>query len=194
MKGDDNMVKNEHGFSLVELLAIIVITTTIIVPLLSSLVDNIEINYRMHNRRSASSVGDATLSAMEELTFADLETLVNDENVASNYYLELNGGTTCDQLSPADQPLCDQIFGQVWNNLSFDDTTFRVFIYDYNLPQAYIDDLTTNTDIPIEVRNYMDTLTTSSDPNPALLRVSVWLLYADDPRGTVLFNGLITDE
>ncbi|MEC9484399.1 MAG: hypothetical protein UMR38_00815 [Candidatus Izemoplasma sp.] len=190
------MVKNDKGFSLVELLAIIVITTTIIVPLLSSLVDNIEINYRMHNRRSATSVAQGTLYGIGKLTFSDLESLVNDANTNADYFIELNE-TNCTLLpTQTDEDFCNQIFAQIWNNLSFDDTTYRAFIYDYNLPQAYIDDLTSpsNTDIPPEVKTEIEEITASTDPNPSLLRVTVWIQYEDDPRGVIILSGLITND
>jgi len=188
------MLRNSKGFSLIELFAVIFIASAIIYPLMTALVGNIEINDRLHLRRSATSIADGGLYGIDKLDFADLYTQVGVANSAGQYHVELNIDNCSSLFSTADQNLCTQLFSTIWNNLSFDATEYRVFIYDYNLPQSSIDGLNGNGLIPLEVRNDINNLTASSDVNLTLLRVSVWIQYYDDPVGTIMISGLIFDE
>jgi len=188
------MLRNNKGFSLIELFAVIFIASAIIYPLMTALVGNIEINDRLHLRRSATSIADGGLYGIDKLDFSDLYTQVESANSAGQYHVELNIDN-CDTLfSTEDQNLCIQLFSTIWNNLSLDATEYRVFIYDYNLPQSSIDALYGNATIPFEVRTDINNLTASSVVNPSLLRISVWVKYYDDPVGTIMISGLIFDE
>lgn len=188
------MLRNNKGFSLVELFAVIFIASAIIYPLMTALVGNIEINDRLHLRRSATSIADGALYGIDKLDFTDLYNQVGVANSAGEYYVELNIDNCSTLFSTADQNLCDQLFATIWNNLSLDAAHYRVFVYDYNLPQSSIDDLYGNALIPLEVRNDIYNLAASSVVNTSLLRVSVWIQYYDDPIGTIMISGLIFDE
>ena len=135
------MLKNNKGFSLVELFAMILISTVIIYPLMTSLVKNIEINDRLQQRRSASNIAEGSLYTLDKLDFVDLQGLVEDANLLippTDYYIELNSGTCGILASTADQLVCTELFNSVWNNLTLTSDQFRIFIYNYNLPQAYL--------------------------------------------------------
>ena len=188
------MIRNKKGFSLVELLAIIFISSLIVWPLTVTLVNNIQINDRLHYRRSATSIADGTMYGLDKLDFTDLETQVDTANTAGDYYIELNQDNCVNLASAADEALCDQIFAAIFNNLTLDATLFRVIIYDYNLPQASIDSLVADTSIPQEVRDEINLLTASTDPNPSLLRVTVWVKYFDDPIGVIALSGLLFES
>jgi|LGVF01.2.fsa_nt_gb hypothetical protein len=188
------MLRNNKGFSVVELLAIIVITSLVIWPLTATLVKNIEINYRFHDRRSAASIADGTMYGLDKLDFLDLDAKVDAANGLGTYYIELNQDT-CSTLDTAeDIALCDQIFAAIWNNLTLDSTQYKVIIYDYNLPQASIDSLYGNAAIPYEVREEINTITASTDANPSLLRITVWIQYYEDPVGVVILSGLLFND
>jgi len=188
------MLRNNKGFSLVELLAIVVISSIIIWPLTTTLVNNIEINNRLHARYSGTSIADNTMYSFDKLDFVDLQDLVNTANGNNDYYIELNS-TTCSTLSStADQALCTQLFATIWNNISLDETEFRVFIYDYNLRQNEINDLLGNGTLPQEVRNEIGLMTASNDPNPNLLRITVWIEYYQDPVYEIVLSGLLFDD
>ena len=189
------MLRNNKGFSIIELLAVVFISSVVIWPLVTTMVKNIEINYHFNARRSAASIADGTLYGLDKMNYSDLENLITPIGVEPNYY-ELNESTCSVGLSAADELLCDQIFASIWNNLVLNDTTYRVFIYDYNLPQATIDGLSApaNVDIPAEVRNEINTIVASNDPNPSLLRISVWIQYDDDPLGIITLDGIIFNE
>ena len=195
------MVKNQRGFSLVELLAIIIITTTIIIPLLSSLVGNIEVNYRFHDRRSAASVADGAINSINKLSFTDLDTFVSDAITNDNdYYIELNSDTCITYFSaPAqadDQALCLQIFNSIWNNLSFDTTTFRVFVYDYNidLTEAALDSYFDGSGLPQRAIDGIKSYAEVGTAQPSLLRVTIWIQYDEEPDDTIILSGLIFDD
>ena len=156
--------------------------------------NNIQINDRLHYRRSATSIADGTMYGLDKLDFTDLETQVDTANTAGDYYIELNQDNCVNLASAADEALCDQIFAAIFNNLTLDATLFRVIIYDYNLPQASIDSLVADTSIPQEVRDEINLLTASTDPNPSLLRVTVWVKYFDDPIGVIALSGLLFES
>ena len=194
------MIKNNKGFSMVELLAMIIITSVIIFPLMHSLVKNVEINERLHLRQSATSIASTSLYGVEKLDYTLLYGLVNAANIADNYYIELNADN-CNSLiaGSTDEALCVQIFNLVSSNFTAGSDEYRVFIYNFNLPQTYYDELTDplNTSIPLEVKNEISLLTPSLLLNPTpntLLRVTVWIKYFNEPPYYVVLSGLIFDE
>ncbi len=189
------MLRNNKGFSLVELLAIIFISSVIIWPLTVTLVNNIEINDRLHYRRSATSIADGTMYGLDKLDFTDLDAKVDAANTGGTYFIELNS-TTCSTLdTEADRTLCTTIFNLIWSNLILTDGEYRVFIYDYNLSSETIAILYGNeADIPIEVRNEINAIPPSTEANPSLLRVTVWIEYYQDPVSVVILSGVLFDE
>ncbi|KFZ26456.1 MAG: hypothetical protein KQ78_01397 [Candidatus Izimaplasma bacterium HR2] len=188
------MLKNNKGFSLIELFAMILISTVIIYPLMQSLVRNITINSRLNDRRSATNIADGTLYTLDKLNFLDLQSLVDAANTNNDYYIELNLDECNTLASTADQAVCTQLFNSVWNNLSLTSSEYRVFIYNYNLPQSYIDGLTVNANLPTDVQNEIGLITANANSNTTLLRVTVWIEYYQDPVYTLILSGMIFDE
>ncbi len=188
------MLRNNKGFSLMELLAVVFITSFIIWPLTTNLIKNIEINSLLHDRRSAASIADGTMYGLNKIDFTDLFSKVEAANNTGSYYIELNEDTCSTLDSTGDQALCDQIFASIWNNLTLDSSRYRVFIYDYNLPQSSIDSLYGNDVIPLEVRNEINNITASTTPNSNLLRVMVWIEYCDDPVSNTILGGLLFND
>jgi len=142
------MLKSKKGFTMVELLAMIVITTAIIFPLLNSLIDSIKVNDVMHNRKSAITISETTIYAFGKLSFNDLSNNISP----TTYFVELNKDNCVSILAdPKDDEICVKIFDTMWNNLTFDASTFRVFIYDYSLTPGQIGSLSTNPNIPVAV-------------------------------------------
>ena len=110
---------NNKGFSVLELLAVIVITSAIILPLITTLVNNIEINDREQKRRSASLIYEGTLDGLGRIDYADISNLVRVSNTNEIYYIELNENTCTILTDPEDEALCGKLFTTVWNNVSF---------------------------------------------------------------------------
>ena len=188
------MKLNNKGYSVVELFAVIVISTIIIFPLITTLVNNMEINDREQKRRAASNIVRSTLVNVNRFAFTDIETLVTNANASSDYYVELNADNCSILPSSADQALCAQIFSTIWNNVSFDATEFRVFIVNYNLPSGYISALSADSRLPDDVRTVIGNFPTSTDPNPELYRVIVWIQFDDETARTIFLDGLMSNE
>ncbi len=187
------MKLNNKGFSILEIFAVIFISTVIIFPLITTLVNNIEINDREQKRRSASNIANGTLDGINRFTFTDIETLINTANSNNQYYIELNKDK-CIDLGPEDELLCDQIFSSIWNNAYFDVTQFRVFIMNYSLPQGYIDSLEVNVLIPDAVRTIIGNFAPSTATNPDLYNVIIWIEYDTETNRTITQTGLISNE
>ena len=187
------MKLNNKGFSILEMFAVIFVSTLIIFPLITTLVNNIEINDREQKRRSASNIAKGTLDGLNRFTFTDIETLINNANSSSQYYIELNKDN-CTVLRSEDELLCDQLFASIWNNVSFEASEFRVFIMNYNLPQSYIDSLVVNASIPDGVKTIIGNYTADSTANPELYKVIIWIEYDIEDNRTLTQEGLISNE
>lgn len=185
------MVKNEKGFTIIELLAVIVIASVILSPLMYSLVNNVTTNALLHTRRSSLSLADGAIYGFDKLSYTDLENLQTN---ASDHHLAFDS-QTCSQLSSSDdEDTCDVIFGLNFNNVSFDETQFKVIVYDYNIDPNDHDDLIADNSIPQAVRDEIATIPTSTDANPGLLRITVWINYSDDPYRTIVVSGLLAGD
>ena len=196
------MIKNNKGFSMVELLAMIIITTVLIYPLMQSLVKNVEINERFLSEQSATTVANSTLYGLGKINFANIYSLVVLANTDGDYYIEINADNCSDLAvaNVADETICTNIFGIVSNNFTAGSAEYKVFIYNYALSQTYFDALTaeTNTNIPDEVKVEIEKLTPVPDlgyTSPeSILRVTVWIQYYNEPPYYVVLSGLIVDE
>lgn len=198
------MIKNNKGFSLIEIFAMILITTVIIYPLLQSLVKNIEINDKLNQFRNATNIADSALYTIDKLNYTNLEDEVDTENLAGEYYilLSLDECSTI-LISTEDIRVCEQLFNSVWNNLELTNEQFKLYIYSYFPTQDSIDILLANNLIPLEVKSEMDAATTYEEgliinpnlqPNTTLLNIVVWIEYYYDPTSVVVISGVIFDE
>ena len=192
------MKSNNRGFSLLELLAILFITTALIVPLLSSLVGNIEVNDRAQLRRSATSIAEGTIYGFEKIDFTELRTQLDTANSSVNH-LEFRSNNCTNLPDVDDSDLCAFIFAQQWGDLDLDETTFKVYLFDYALTTAQENSLTgsgtiepeviaeiqSNTDIQAEI---------DETKIPDLIRVVVWIEYYEDPELHVILTGLIFND
>jgi type II secretory pathway pseudopilin PulG len=192
------MIQNKNGFSLIELMAILFITSAIIAPLISSLVGNIEINNRSQFRRSATSIADGSLYGLNKIDFSDLRAKLDVAN-GTTYYVELNSDNCNTLINSSDQNLCDQLFGTIWNNLTLDSSEFKIYLFNYALTAAQETSLTGNGSIEQQVRDVIATdaeiqgTIGTGDVND-LIRVVVWIDYYDDPDQYVTLVGLVFNE
>jgi type II secretory pathway pseudopilin PulG len=188
------MKLNNKGYSMIELFAVIFIASIIIFPMVTTLVNNIEINDRLHDRRSATSIAQGTLEGFNRMTFTDIEALVATANSGGTYYVELDG-TSCDQLSDsADIALCNQLFSSIFNNLTLTDEDFKVYIHNFNLTSTMQNSLVNNNNLPDRVKNDIAELTATVDPNPELYYIYVWIEYDNDTASDLVLGGLLSDE
>lgn len=188
------MKLNKKGYSLIELFAVIFITSALIWPMLTTLVNNIEMNDRIHDRRSAASMAQGTMEGFTRMDFVDVQTLVNDANNSGTYYVEFDS-TSCTQLDEAiDINLCNELFSSVFNNLSLDNTKFKVYIFNYNLTTAMQSSLLNSPNLPDSIKEEIQAMSTTNDPNPELYHIYTWIEYSDDPYFDLILGGLLSNE
>ena len=187
------MLLNNKGFSLLEIMAVLVITTVLIVPLLSGLSDSYSANQRAQHRSNAVSVAEGAVNSIEKIDFASYSELLTLAKNNGDSYYELNIDT-CSEFSDLpvngsdlNAALCSQIFGIVWNSQTYTAETFKIFIYDYKLENIeWIFGGTKNTNgiILADGESNVDTL----------IRVVVWVEYYINPSKSVTFEGMLVSE
>jgi type II secretory pathway pseudopilin PulG len=186
---------NNKGYSMVELFAVIFVVSLVLLPLLNTLVNNITTNARYHSRRSAVSIAQSTLEGFQRISFTDMETLIEAQNDAGVYYLEFDGndcGTS--GFSSGDNGLCQQLFNSTWSNFNVDAEHFKLYFYNYRMTEEIQSSLLANANIPNEVKVHIESLETTSIPNPDLYYVICWILYDDDTSSALIMEGLISSE
>ncbi len=193
------MKKNQNGFSIVEILAVLVITSVILVPLMATFSGSLELNNRSQQRLSATSVADSTLYGLEKIDFNDFRTKLDTANSSGDYYIEINEDNCNTLITTADQYLCTHIFTTIWNNASYSSATYKVFMLDYSLTTAERTSLLADTNIPESVRSTIETdddiqLHLNGTDISTLIRVIVWIDFYDDPDLYMILTGLIADE
>ena len=192
-------MKNKNsGFSLIELLAILFITTILIVPLLSTLVGNVQLNARTKLNRNATSISESTLYGLEKIDFSDFRSQLDTAN-SSVFFIEYNIDECVNLTSTSDQNLCTEIFGTIWNNLQLTNTTFKVYMFNYSLTSPQHNYLVNGSTMEQEVKDVIDTnaaiLNQVDEVDvPELIRVVVWIDYFDDPDLYVVVPGLIFND
>lgn len=202
------MKLNNKGFSLIEILAVLVMSTVLLVPLMTSFTSTIQINDISQQRRNATSVASGTLYGLDKIDFSKFRTQLDDAYSSGDYYVEFNEDT-CNTLTPppgtpasADENFCSYIFESIWNNLEFDVTSFKVYLFNYNMTSTefnYIINPNQTDQIMSQVQDEIanDTDITGKLDNPnitTLIRVVIWLDYYDDPDRYVTLSGLIADD
>ena len=155
------MVKlNQKGFTLVELIGVIAISSIIIAPLLFSLVGNFEVNVRQMRRSAAAVLSETTVSSFQNIYFRDVSRLVNDSVANDEMYVMVNSercdlftareettfdtvidyiGTELEDIysSPGDprgdgaRGVCDKVFSLTVLNEGFESKDFMVFLAPY---------------------------------------------------------------
>lgn len=194
------MKMNQKGFSLIELMAVLFISSVVLVPLLISFTDSIKINQRSQTNRIATTVAEGALYAFEKIDFIDYRTALSTENTNGNYYLELNLDE-CPNifLNADDLAICESIFNMTSSNLSFTSSQFKVYMFDYSLTTAEYNALLANQSIEVSVRNELNNNTDivaalNGVDTPHLIWVIIWLDYFDNPEQYLVATGLIAND
>ncbi len=195
------MVKNSKGFSLLEILAVILIATTVLVPLLSSLVGNANINRREINKEAASNIIAVSINGFNTIRFRDLVGAIDDIETAM--YKEFNKDEGCSDLPTGHTPkssieICELVFQSTAANVSFEADAFRVFLVPFSIPQADFDFLTdpNNTDIPEEIKTLIieNVLINETPSSTQPLNIFIWIQYGPRDRDILVDKGLIARD
>lgn len=199
-------MRNNKGFSLLEIMAVLAISTIILVPLLSSLSNAYNANTRAQQRSNALSITESTMLAIEKVDFGEMRSMLDDSQGNLNY-VELNKDNCQTFTTDLDTAYCDLIFSQIWNNEEYDSSNFHIYLFDFrvegntyqnfqdgNLPDA----------VKRELEAFQDFIIVDIDGNPnnpsnklnveSLIRVVVWINYNEDPYKEVATGGMIVDE
>lgn len=196
------MKLNNNGFSLLELLAVIVLTTVILVPLMAGFSDAVEVNTISQERRGAITVADNAINSIGSIDFTQLRDLVDARMDTSNPYLELNSDS-CDSVTGvftglSNQNICTYIFDTTFANYNYESTEFKMYLFNYNLTLNQYNNINTSAMEPEAISHIQsDTNITDSLGDTdvtTLLNVVVWIDYHDNPDHYVVISGVIVDE
>jgi competence protein ComGC len=186
------MIRNQKGYSMVELFAVIFIVSAIVFPMISSLVSNIEINARYHNKRSAVSIAQTTVEGFERIPFGEIDALMDVANL-TGFVLELDS-TQCEVFTTDAASLCSGLFNSTWSNFSVDSDHFKIYVYNYNITATMQNTLLSSLLIPQAVKDEIASLPTTDVANPDLYYITAYILYDDDTNSSITVTGLISNE
>lgn len=189
------MKNNQKGFSLIELMAVLVLSSVVLVPLLLSFTNSLQANRQALTSRRAASVAEGALYALEKIEYN-----LYDTYLGVNDYVVLDA----DQCNTAfvdaiDQTICDTIFAMESANLSFPSSDFKIYLFRYNFSGEHAT-LVNDTNLPLSVRNELasnpDILEASLEPtgNLSLIWGIIWLDYYDDPDAYLVSAAIIADD
>lgn len=196
------MKMNQNGFSLIELLAVLVLMSVALVPLLFSFTNSLRANEEALTGRLASSVGDGAIYAIEKIPFSSYRAALDSAQGGGALYLELNADN-CDTAftDPTEQIVCGNIFAMTSSNLSFDSSTFKIFIFDYSLTATDHTSLYGNVNIPTSAQNEIETnsdilnaISTSPPATQNLIWMVIWIEFYESPQETMVFTGIIAND
>ena len=202
-------VKNKNnGFTLIEMLAVILIATTILIPLLSGYINNFEVNTRMHSRKAASSISYSTIEAFDKLNYDTLSELVYDVDPEDGLITltkddcDIFEGEETDleddEFLPNDditqQEVCNYIFSLTFADIDFDSQSFQVFLYPYYFSQdtmnAYLD-----MDIPQLVKDEIQFVMPEDEQEAdSIMRISVLIEYDSERESQYVASGVVTRD
>ncbi len=186
------MKLNGKGFSLLEILAVIMLTAAVVFPLLASLTGNMEVNDRVRRRNAASLVTVSALQGFNAAPFSRLDEALKDhvENHEEAYiYFDKD---ICAAKEAYDIPagsnvwnVCELVFDLKMANETFAAENFRVFLYYKEDVVAYPPD---EDDVPLEVIREME------QADEVLLNITVWLRYDAKHERTLVRSGFMTER
>lgn len=195
-------MKNNKGFSLLEIMAVLALSTIILVPLLNSLSNAYNANIRAQQRSNAMSISESSMLALEKIDFQEMRTLI--DNNGNNHYFELDADSCQSLEDPLDISYCETIFSQIWNNETYTPDNFKIYLFDFRVDPGVKSTILGN-DLPdsviTEINNFdefeivtfdEDPLNINNKPNvESLIRVVVWINYNEDPYKDVTTGGMI---
>ena len=182
------MIRNEKGFTLIELFAVIALVSLVILPTLTALTGNFRVNILMMDRSTASLKSTQTIEGFQGLYFTDINNKINEDTP----YLLFTRDQGCSDLIIAgfrpindivryesNQVSCQKIFDTKVNDVEFDAETMQVYIYPYAVDDrdAWLDSIDP-TEMPPEVYEQMERITEGQSIR--VLRIIVWIQYSDD--------------
>ncbi len=194
------MKMNQKGFSLIELLATIVVVSIVLVPLLFSFTNSVQINRQSLTQRIAASVAEGMQYSIEKIDFTEYRSILNQENRPNHYYADIDA-SECNTLFTAttDQTICNAIFTAQSANFTCDSDICKMYLFNYDFDGQY-DNIINDTTIPESVRNALQTndeiINAKNNPinTDNLIWMILWIDYYDDPNLTLAVVGIIAND
>lgn len=196
------MVKlNQNGFSLLEILAVLVLSSLVLIPMLTSFTNNLEANRQSLESRKAVSIVESSLNGIDKIDFVDYRDALDSAYLGGDRYLELNEDDCATVFTdPVNEAICDSIFSMTIADLTLDSNTYRMFLFDYNLTTAEHNALVGDTSLPQQVRDEIETnqdiLDARNNPDDIqnLVWVVIWVDYFDSPDRYIINTTLIVND
>lgn len=214
--------KNTHGFTLVELFAVILIASTIMIPLLSGYINNFTANNRMHDRKSASAIALSSIEGFNKLDYESLYVAVDEDpdnlRIKDDLPVIKLQQSDCELIFPEDdttddnendedltrimssQELCMTIFEMSVANRSFDEENFTLYLYPYRLTKETPDLLKELDDdaLPQSVENeILSTPVRDEDDEDgeavSALRITPHIVYDTNRGDDYVISGILTE-
>ncbi len=187
---------NSKGVTLVELMAVIIVASIILFPMLGGFIANLDVNERMHNRRAASSLGDTTIEAFSKVHFDNLYNHLNGEPLA-----EIDADDCALFTIDVDDPfrlmgsdeVCGMIFDQMWSNITFEEDAFRVFIASNQIDENDWETIEA-MDVPDKVLAAIEALDETERADENFLNMFVWMEYDADYNLSLLVEGDVSRD
>ena len=196
-------MKNSRGLSLIELLAVIIVVSVVIMPLMFSLSGNFRVNVRMINRSAASLITASAVQGFDTIPFSDLYD--NPSFDVQNGYHRFNRDN-CNLLVETtafatSEAICTMIFDMKMIDRSFEDPAlYEAYIYPYFLASdaerdAFID-VATNDGLDPRIIEAMENNIEIIDTEYPLdlLNITVFILYDTETDGAIVRNGTLTED
>lgn len=206
-------MRNQKGFSLLEMMAVLFIASLVLLPLLIGLSGNIRVNNTMIDRSIASTIASNTLKIFDEMYFDDLENQLNSQG--EGVLLRFSGDMEEDDCRllmttghkdnrsihhyGINQSICENVFDIESINRKFSNEEFMVFIF----PAYYEDEsefsskitaLRNNDVIPNDrLKDEIMNTVIFSPSQFSFLRVLVWIQYGDNQNQAILRSALLLE-
>ncbi len=192
-------MKKQDGFSLIELLAVILIVSTLLVPLLFSLTSNFGINVQAIRRNSSNLIGISSIQAMNQIDFINYADLLETDD-----YLVLDR-TSCGLL-PSDDggdiassfEICEMVFdSKLQNEIITNTDAFKIYVYPYFMTETNKQTFLNEADEPGYVLDEMDArirVISDDDRDFFIYNITVVITYDQDNQRRMITSGELTAE
>ena len=191
-------MRNQKGFSLIELLAVILISSSILVPLLFSLAGNVEVNDRVNKRNAASQITISTIRGFDTIRFRDILDL---PGLQTNNYIVF----TVDNCNILPNPtavhmnsreICEYVFTQKIANYDFTVEEFKLVIYPIALDETVKNTLLTEAanDLPEDIVAEMNERIAIGNPSNFILNITVWIDYSSTTDARIIRSEVIARD
>ena len=211
-------VKNKNcGFTLVELFAVILIASTILIPLLSGYINNFTANNRMHERKAASSIAISSIEAFDKINYSHLFDILYSDDTDTYEAVRFDDAPIAKlqygdcALLPWDvdedddieddedflqtissEEICEYIFNLTVANRSFDENEFEVYLYPFRMTEEEKNNI--SDDIPETVQSEIELVPQrqEDDTMMAAMRITTRIIYDSERGNEYILNGVIT--